>query len=289
MSVLLHWAVSSFTPGNGPRAWHIESVHENFTGFRSLTNHFNFYTCFWYGNTFSLKKKKTKVKQHIFGKNNLVEFLYKDEISVKETLKVVSGVATVEPILKKQVLHSFNDIFTPADPMLRKQIRCPKSILVCLANPEILILVTKIWSLYDNLIRVTHTCALGLFCCSSLSRAFCPCPWPFNMWRLREREKIDCPNIDPLHNVGATWLFSCLKAHNPPFPTGEDHIDPSWRPVIMSRAVLDFMKKAAENQSPFGATFPARIADSNFSFSLILSFEVPDLLSIMQHIVIFIY
>lgn len=74
---------------------------------------------------FFTKKKKTKVKQHIFGKNNLVEFLHKDEISIKETLKVLSGVATVEPILKEQVLHSLNDIFTPADPMLRKQIRCP--------------------------------------------------------------------------------------------------------------------------------------------------------------------
>ena len=46
VSVLLHWAVSSFTLGNGPRAWHIESVHENFTGFRSFSNNFNFYTCF---------------------------------------------------------------------------------------------------------------------------------------------------------------------------------------------------------------------------------------------------
>lgn len=57
--------------------------------------------------------------------------------------------------------------------------------------------------------------------------------------------------------------------------------------MITSGAALDVMKKAFRVTSE--VTFSVRMADSNFSFSLIRSFEVPDVLSIIQHIVIFIY
>lgn len=70
-------------------------------------------------------------------------------------------------------------------------------------------------------------------------------PLTFEDWG--KREKINCPNIDPLHKVGATWLFSCLKADNPPFPAGDYRIVPSWRLVITSDATLDFMKKLVQS------------------------------------------
>ena len=88
MSILLHWAVSSFTPDYGPRAWHKESGHENFIGFRSFSNNFNIYTCLYDMATFFFIKRDHNLKEYstFLGKKDLVEFLYKDEIS-KEPLK----------------------------------------------------------------------------------------------------------------------------------------------------------------------------------------------------------
>lgn len=59
----------------------------------------------------------------------------------------------------------------------------------------------------------------------------------FGDWK--DREKINCPNIDPLYKVGATWvLATCRKADNPPLAAGNCHVVLSWRPVITSLAVL---------------------------------------------------
>lgn len=57
--------------------------------------------------------------------------------------------------------------------------------------------------------------------------------------------------------------------------------------MIKSSMALDFLEKPFVVTSE--VTFSVRTADSNFSFSLILGFEVPDVLSRIQHIVIFIY
>lgn len=95
--------------------------------------------------------------------------------------------------------------------MFKKERRCTKYILACLANPEIVILITKIWSPWWQVNKSTQWGALILFCWPSFAVASCPLPGPLTFGRLREREKIDCPVIDPLHRVGAAWLLTNWK------------------------------------------------------------------------------
>lgn len=75
---------------------------------------------------------------------------------------------------------------------------------------NILILLTEILFFHKNknVRKVAHIHGVIL---PNFQGSFCPFLWHFNIWRLKEREKINCPNIDPLYKVGAPDSIAACK------------------------------------------------------------------------------
>lgn len=138
-----------------------------------------------------------------------------------------------------------------------------------------------------SFVMATEESDSGSHICSLTSSALSVLSLTFGDWK--DREKINCPNIDPLCKVGATWLLAaCRKADNPPLAAGKCHVVLSWRPVITSLAML-MTHIQSGTESLLGLRVQWWWLIQTSVWALIGDFEIPDALRATHRVAISIY